>query len=124
MGFDYPAMKFWWDVFITICLVSIAIYSWIKGRHAANAQDIDRVREWVRTELDIVDGHHQTLRDRVAKVEGELAHVPTHDQIAKLAAQLGNLHGDLSKAIGGLEAMTHQMALVQKHLLRNPNGGG
>jgi len=127
MELDYTAAKFWWDVFVTAFVAVLAIYSWLKSRHAANAQDIEALRDWAREEIEDarerMDDRHDALKDRVTKVERDLEHVPTQRQFAELGSQLGNLHGDLQKAIGELNAMTHQMTLVQKHLLRSSKGG-
>jgi len=109
---NYQAMAFWWNVFLTICLVGMAIYQWVISRDRANAKDISEVR-------DLLQMHDS----RLISIERDLRHMPSHHDIKQLTESLSRVHGDLSNAVGKLEGLGRAVDLVQQHLLDGSKRG-
>jgi cbb3-type cytochrome oxidase subunit 3 len=109
MELDYNAMKFWFDVFLSICLLASILHNWISNKSRVNKKEIEQVNDAVLK-----------LKDRVVQVEGQMKNAPTHTDLSNIYNRINGVSQDISEMSGAMKAMTSQLSLINEHLL---NGG-
>src|SRR5690606_20995952 len=81
MGLDYKALAFWLQFVQVAATGLVFLYVWITNRQKANSQAIKEMRDDISRELNELD-------DRLIRVEKDIEHLPTHDDMAKLHARI------------------------------------
>ena len=104
---DWTALRFLLDLVLVAGMCAVAYYTWWASRMNANKTAIKRVDERVHE----VEG-------RVAEVERELNHMPTHADISELSSRIGDVHGDLREIKGSLKGLSRAVDLMNEHLIR------
>ena len=109
MDFDYKALGFWFSVATFLYTNVVAIYVYLSNRGRISDKQIS------------------TLENRVTAVETELAHAPSHDDLAsvyesinKTNEKLGDVTAQLGRLEGELKPLRTQLGNVLNHLI---NGG-
>lgn len=110
MDLDYNAMKFWFDVFLSLCLVASIIHNWITNKHRVNKEEIEQV-----------NGAVIELTGRVLRVETQMKSAPTHTDLSNIYNRINGMSGDVSEMAGSVKAMTTQLTLINQHLLSKGN---
>jgi hypothetical protein len=104
--FDYEAMKFWFDVFVSICLVASLIYNWVDKKSRVNKAEIEQVN------AEVVK-----LVNRVSLVEERMQSAPTHSDLSNIYNRINGMSDDVSEMAGAIKAMTTQLTLINQHLI-------
>ena len=107
---DYRALKFWFDIVQVVIILAFAVYTWMLSRYKANESSIVSVREQLYLRLKKID-------ERVALLESDLAHAPSHEDMAALHSQINDAAQKLTSVQGELKQMNSTMQLMHQHLL-------
>jgi len=119
---NYQAMTFWWNVFLTLCLVGLAVFQWLQGRHQANAKDIKLLRDELHSFFESSQKERVALDRRLTTLERDVRHMPSHDDIKQLISQFNSLNAEMSRAVGNLQGLTRWADIVHQHLLSKDSG--
>jgi outer membrane murein-binding lipoprotein Lpp len=103
---DWGAMKFFLDLLLAVGVVAVGVYTWWVTRGQATKAAIDAVGERV-----------DHVEHRVARVEQDVKHLPTHDDVMDLSAKISNLHGDLRELRGSMKGVERSVQLINEHLI-------
>lgn len=114
---NYQALSFWWNVFLTLCLVALAIYQWIRGRHQANSNDIRVLRNEIGKLIGDVEQKQHKLDNRITAVEHDLSQQPTARDIHAIYQSIGTVHADLKQVVGSLTGLQRAVDLMNQHLI-------
>lgn len=89
---DYQAMDFWWKVFITLMNAGVWLYLFLLNRNRVTNERINRMETTVNETI----GTHS---DRISRLEKDVSHSPTHDDLGKLYERMNGLERRLSDRI-------------------------
>lgn len=106
---SYDAMKIWIDVAQFLITGAIGIYIYLINKNDATNRRIAKVEKDTDTRLD----NHAS---RIAKLEGAIEVLPTHQDMNQLNNKVGSLARETSQQTGMLEGLTKQVALIQEWL--------
>ncbi|AUZ85796.1 DUF2730 family protein [Methylophaga nitratireducenticrescens] len=106
MDLDYSALKFWFDVFLSICLLASLAHNWVSNKHRVNKKEIDQVNTAV-----------VSLTGRVLQVETQMKSAPTHSDLSNIYNRINGMSQDISEMTGAMKAMTSQLSLINEHLI-------
>ncbi len=104
---DYAALRFWLDVVVLVGVVLNTLYTWHANRNRATRAAIDRV-----------DRRVDDLGNRMSAMETDLRHQPSHNDLKRIYEKLDALAQAQATAGGELKAVTHQLSLINRHLLK------
>lgn len=99
MELDYKALAFWWSVAQSTINMIALFYVWVTSRQKKNSQDIDG------------------LKDRMTKVEIELDHIPTREQMDDIHNRITKLMESQKKMEGEQHGMSTTVNLIHSFLL-------
>lgn len=111
---DYKALAFWFDLIQVVIMAVIGLYAWLSNRHKANSSSIETMRTELSTELNEID-------DRLIRVEKDVQHMPTHEDMAKLHSRVNETAQRLTSMEGQLMQINNTVQLMHKHLLNGAN---
>jgi hypothetical protein len=111
---DYAALDFWWKVFITALNAGMGLYLYLVNRNRVTNERIGALQTAVDTRLD----NHT---ERLARLEQDARHAPTHDDLKRLHSRIDEVKYSLKRLEGEFSGANHTLGLIHEHLL---NGGG
>jgi hypothetical protein len=106
MELDYDAMKFWFDVFLSICLVASLIYNWIDKKSRVN-----------KAEIEVLTSEMIAINNRLLVVEADMRAMPSHEDLGRLYERINGMSADVSEMAGAIKAMTNQLSMINQHLI-------
>lgn len=110
MELDYKALGFWLQFIQVAATGLVFLYVWITNRQKANTQAIEKLRDDIGSEINKLD-------DRLIRVEKDVEHLPTHEDMAKLHARI-NETGEAIKHISGqLNQIDRTTQMINQYLL-------
>lgn len=95
MNFNYQAMTFWWMAALTIINMAIGLYLWWVGRNDKTNQRFINLEEGMATAIT-------KMSQRLASVESDTQHAPTHNDLSKLYERMAGTEHRLSERIEGV----------------------
>ena len=104
---DYAQAKFWMDALVLVGVVLNTLYTWLANRNRATRSAINRV-----------GGKIDGLDRRMTTVEGDMRHQPSHNDLKGIYNRLDEMSKAQSRAAGELQAVAHQLNLINQHLLK------
>jgi chromosome segregation ATPase len=107
---DYRALKFWVDIGQLLIFAAFAAYAWMLNRYKANESSIVKTKEQLTDSIKKID-------ERVAHLESELAHAPSHEDMTVLHSRINEAAQKLTSVQGELKQMNNTMHLMHQHLL-------
>lgn len=107
---DYKALSFWWMVGQTLFVSALALYTWISNRQKANSSAIERLRDDLTSDLNELD-------DRVIRVETNILHLPTHEDVGRLHTRINETNESLKHIDGKLTQIDHTTKMINEYLL-------
>ncbi len=111
---DYAALDFWWKVSITLMNAGMGLYLYLVNRNRVTNERIGTLQ----TNVDLrLDNH----TERLARLEQDVRHAPTHDDLKRLHARIDEMTGSMRRLEGEFSGANHTLSLIHEHLL---NGGG
>lgn len=81
-------------------VVLSVIYTWWSNREKATRSAIDRVEQ------------------RVVRLEEDVRHQPSREELHELRGQLSDLHADLQELVGSFKGVQRAVDLMHQHLLQ------
>lgn len=107
---DYGALRFWFDVVQVVGTIAIGVYVWLANRQRVTTQSIRQLEHDVDERLD----DHGT---RLSRLEEEVRHLPTHNDIGGVFKRIDQIHGDLKELTGAMSGLRRAVDLINDHLL-------
>jgi len=80
------------------------------GKEQVRAKDLQAYKEAVRD--DLVDKSH-----RIAELESQIRHMPTHMDIGQVLKRLDETNQRLAQVMGEFSGMSHTVSMVQQYLI-------
>lgn len=111
---DYKALTFWFQLAQALITGLVFIYLWLTNRQKANTASIEKMRDAFNRDLNKLD-------DRMIRVEKDIEHLPTHDDMAKLHTRVNETAQRLTAVEGELKQINNTLHLMHKHLLSGGN---
>jgi hypothetical protein len=111
---DYAALDFWWKVAMTAMNVGMGLYLYLVNRNRVTNERIGKLETGVDDRLD----NHT---ERLARLEQDVRHAPTHDDLKRLHARIDEVNNSLKRLEGEFSGANHTLGLIHEHLLK---GGG
>lgn len=112
MDTDYKALSFWLQVGQAVITGLVFVYVWITNRQKANTAAIETMRDEIGNELNEID-------DRLIRVEKDIEHLPTHEDMAKLHERVNEANENIKHISGQLTQIDYTMKMVNKYLLES-----
>ena len=103
---DFTALRFWFDLGQYLVTVALGFYVWLGNRSRRTATRIDDVRE----EVD-------ALTRRVALLESDLAHTPSHEDLGALYNRVNDVAEDMAGLQGKVDGIKGAVEMIHEHLL-------
>ena len=110
---NYEALDFWWKVAITIMNAGMGLYLYLVNRNRVTNDRIGKLEDGVDKRLD----NHT---ERLARLEQDARHAPTHDDLKRLHSRIDEMKDSLKRLEGEFSGANHTLGLIHEHLL---NGG-
>lgn len=111
---NYNALDFWWKVAITLINVGVWLYLYLVNRNRVTNERIDKLEEGVNKRLN----NHT---DRLARLEQDARHAPTHDDLKRLHTRIDEVNNSLKRLEGEFSGANHTLSLIHEHLLNGSN---
>lgn len=111
---DYSALDFWWKVAITVLNAGFCIYMYLVTRNRVTNERITTLQENVDTRLD----DHS---DRLARIEQDALHAPTHEDLKRIHARIDETAKSMARIEGEFAGTNHTLNLIHEYLLNGKN---
>ena len=112
MDIDYKALGFWLQLAQALVTVLVFLYVWLTNRQKANTAAIETMRDEIGEELN-------EFQDRLIRVEKDIEHLPTHEDMAKLHERVNETKEVVDTMAGQLTQIDYTMKMVNKYLLES-----
>ncbi len=119
LDLDYRALQFWMNALQFAGLLALGVYTHFANKSKVNTSAINIVRGDMEVK-------HENLEDRVNRTErrqdvfeSKLDGAPTHQDLSKVYDKLNEVAEGLSGSRGQMNALSHQLSLVNQYLLSN-----
>lgn len=107
---DYQSFAFWFGVVQWLTTVGVWIYVWNVNRNRVTDARISALEDHVDTKID---GH----ADRIARLEQDARHMPSHADLKSVHRRLDEVNGELKQLSGQFTAANNTLSLIHQHLL-------
>lgn len=104
-GLDYTAMDFWWKAFITVINLAIGAYLFWERHNDETKRRIDSLENAVDTRMD---EHSQ----RMASLESDTKHMPTHSDIGRLYERVTAVDRSISRMEGEYKSQSDILRMI------------
>jgi hypothetical protein len=88
----------------------VALYMYLANKNKATNSRIGELERDMEAKLD-------AHADRLARVEQDLRHAPTHDDLKRLHARIDDLAGGIRGLEGEFKGANHTLQLIHSYLL-------
>lgn len=127
---SFEAVRLSLELLQLIGLIALAIYTHITGKSKANAKAIGEI---TKTNIDAnnairrdFEAGLKILETRVNKtertnevLENKLSQAPNHADLSKMYDRMNLIAESMERQNGQLQALTHQLSMVNEYLLNN-----
>lgn len=110
MDLNYNALGFWLQFIQAAATVLVFLYVWITNRQKVNSAAIEKIREDFHNEVDEID-------DRLIRVEQDVKHLPTHDDMAKLHARINETGEAIKHIAGQVNQIDRTTQMINQYLI-------
>ena len=107
---DYKALGFWLQFAQVVATVIVFFYVWLTNRQKANSTAIDQMRV-------TFDDKFNSLDDRVIRVEKDIEHLPTHEDMAKLHTRINETGESLKHIDGKLTQIDRTTQMINQYMI-------
>lgn len=108
---DYQQLKFWFDILQTLVIAAIGIQQWLYRRQSATISGINRIEANSNEKIN-------DLQTRVTRVEENVKHSPTHDDLGKIYEELkrtnNTFNKNLTEILGSVKRLEGEFASFSK----------
>lgn len=117
MEFDYRAAGFWFGVAQWISQGVVVVWVYLRTKDTDNQKAVARVENELAAFVHAANKANEAQNTRLTKLEVQLEHMPTDDEISTLAGEVAALKSQLNGVAGLLSRVEHQTTLIHEHLL-------
>ena len=110
---NYAALDFWWKVGITLLNGGLWLYLYLVNRNRVTNERIGNLE-------DKVDGRLDEHSVRLARLEQDGRHAPTHDDLKRIHNRIDETAKSVARIEGEFAGTNHTLQLIHEYLL---NGG-
>jgi hypothetical protein len=119
-----------WLEFLPLLLAAVNAVGlwglWSFRQATVSKQDFQAFTEALSGNLQVmkqdIDARFDQHNTRLTRVEGEMRHMPTHEDLGRLHGRLDGIGQTLSEVKGSSEAGARMMGLIHQHLLDSKGG--
>lgn len=108
---DYEQAKIWIDVAQFLAMGSIGVWMYLERRNDKAHERISALETNLEAKLDNQSG-------RLMKVETQVVHLPTQDDIGKLYERMRNIDQRISHIEGQFIGANHTLNLIHEYLMK------
>lgn len=112
---DYKALSFYLALINSFGVVLCFGYTWQSNKHKANQSAIKDLSDVVAADAKVIEG-------RFSKIESEIKHLPTIQDIGSVYERVNAIAGTLSKLEGEVGQINNGLHLLHAHLLSSAKG--
>lgn len=117
MEIDYRAAGFWLDVAQWLFIGVLAIWGYLRTKDKDNAQAVKDVRRMLQDHITAASLADASQHTRLTTLEEKVKHMPTDEEIARLAGEVHGLKAQVNGLAALLSRVEHQTSLIHEHLL-------
>jgi hypothetical protein len=110
MPIDYNKWRFFFEVFLFVWNLGLGAYLVIARRQQVTADRIDELEAGMGKDMG-------DINDRLTRVERDLEHVPSHDDLGKIYERLNGVDKGLSEMKGEFVAVRRGLDMIHQFLL-------
>lgn len=117
MELDYTALKFWWEVVITIAVLGNFIFQWLLNKDRVNRSAIENAMKLSDRQHHEMDLRADQLHDRVSRIETVMTHMPDDKVVSDLYDKLNVTNREMGELSENLNATNNLLNILHGHLL-------
>jgi hypothetical protein len=118
---DPKELQTWLSIVNTVVIWAVAIYTWQANRNRVTGERITSLQGSLNAHMASLRSDMDTRMDdhasRLVRVEKDLQHAPTHDDLKRLHARIDDLAGGIRSLEGEFKGANHTLQLIHGHLL-------
>lgn len=107
---QYETIKIWIDLTQWLTTAAVGLYVYAVNRHRVTNARISALEEHVDKRMD----DHS---DRLARLEQDARHAPSHEDLKRIHHRLDSVNGELREMRGEFHAANRTLELIHQHLL-------
>lgn len=132
MNLDYDALDFWLKAANLFATALIGTYLYLSRRHTVTNERISKLEDATAAQILKVesilaakiaamerrnDDRMDNFAERIARLEQDQRHAPTHDDLKRIHSRLDDASRELAALSGQFEGATRTLALIHDHLM-------
>jgi len=118
---EYEKFKFWFSVLQWLTTAGVWLYAWNVNRNRVTTDHIARVEREGKADVNKLetqmDARHDNHADRLARLEQNAKHAPSHEDLKRLHKRLDAMNGELKEMRGEFSAANRTLTLIHQTLL-------
>lgn len=103
---NYPAWRFWVDIFQMTFMAAVSVYVWWTNRDKARNEQIAAVQSEVAE-----------VRREVELLDAEVKHLPSREDMRRLWERLDMLGGKVEGVATSVQSVRRTVDLINQHLI-------
>ncbi|AWI78597.1 hypothetical protein CEW87_04005 [Parazoarcus communis] len=119
---DPKELQTWLSIINTVVIWAVAIYTWQANRNRVTNERISSLQGSLNARIESIgtdmDRRLDTHADRLSRVEKDLEHAPTHEDLKRLHARIDDLAGGIRGLEGEFKGANHTLQLIHGYLLQ------
>lgn len=114
--------QLWLSMINTLVIWVAAIYTWQANRNRVTTERINGLQSALNQHMSTLrsdmDHRMDNHADRLARVEKDLQHAPTHDDLKRLHGRIDDVAGAIKGLEGEFKGANHTLHLIHSYLLQ------
>jgi hypothetical protein len=115
-------IQLWMSIINTLVIWAAAIYTFLANRNRVTNERITSLQGSLTRNIDSlradVDRRLDTHAERLTRVESDLKHAPTDEDIKRLHARIDDMAGSLGELSGEFKGANHTLQLIHAYMLQ------
>lgn len=116
-------LQMWLQITNTLVIWIAALYTYFANRNRVTNERISGLQQSLQTRIDgmrtdmdhRLDGH----ADRLSRVEKDVQHAPSHDDLKRIHARMDEIAGAVSGLQGEFKGANNTLHLIHSYLMTN-----
>ena len=113
---DYALIRLFIDIVQFVITGGVGIYVYVVNRHRVTATRIAQLEQNLDLRLD-------DYGERLARLEQDARHAPSHDDLKRVHQRLDTVSGELKQLNGEFAGARRTLELIHEFLLNHPSRG-
>ncbi|MFT3758995.1 hypothetical protein [Thauera sp.] len=119
---DPKELQLWLSIINTLVIWAAAIYTFLANRNRVTNERITSLQNSLTRNVESLRGDMDSRLDRHAerltRVESDLKHAPTDEDIKRLHARIDDMAGSLKELGGEFKGANHTLQLIHSYMLQ------